>query len=54
MLAVLYADDISVLVFTKNLKDLQTKIDSTLHHTCEWFLFNGLTLTFIRRTEYSI
>ena len=29
---VIYADDTSVLVSAKNLKDLQTKIDSTLRH----------------------
>jgi len=33
-----------VFVSAKKLKDLQTKIDSTLHHISEWFLFNGLTL----------
>ena len=41
---VVYVGDTSVLVYTKNLKDLQTKIDCTLHRISEWFLFNGLTL----------
>jgi len=41
---VIYADDTSVLVSAKNLKDLQTKTDCTLHHISEWFLFSGLTL----------
>jgi hypothetical protein len=41
---VIYADDTSVLVTAKNLKDLQTKVDSTLHHITDWFSFNGLTL----------
>jgi len=41
---VIFAGDTSVLVSAKNLKDLQTKIDSTLHHISEWCLFNGLTL----------
>jgi len=41
---VVYVDDTNVLVSAKNLKDLQTKIDSTLHRISEWFLFNGLTL----------
>jgi hypothetical protein len=41
---VIYADNTSVLVTAKNLKDLQTKVDSILHHITEWFSFNGLTL----------
>ena len=41
---VTYADDTSVLVFANNLKDLQTKIDSTLHYISDWFSFSGLTL----------
>jgi len=41
---VIYADDKSVLVSANNLKDLQTKIDSTLHYISDWFSFNGLTL----------
>jgi hypothetical protein len=41
---VIYADDTSVLVTAKNLKDLQTKVDITLHHITDWFSFNGLTL----------
>ena len=35
--AVIYADDTRVLVSAKNLNDLQTKIDSTLHHI--WMVF---------------
>ena len=38
---VICADDTNVLVSAKNLKDLKTKIDSTLHYISEWFLFNG-------------
>ena len=41
---VIYADDTSVLVSANNLKDLQTKIDSTLYHISDWFSFTGLTL----------
>jgi len=41
---VIYADDTSVLVSANNLKDLQTKIDSTLHYISDWFSFNGLIL----------
>jgi len=41
---VIYADHTSVLVSANDLKDLQTKIDSTLHYICDWFPFNGLTL----------
>jgi hypothetical protein len=41
---VIYADDTNVLVSANNLKDLQTKIDSTLHYISDWFLFNGLIL----------
>jgi len=42
--SVIYADDTSVLVSANNLKDLETKIDSTLHYISDWFSFNGLTL----------
>ena len=41
---VIYADDTSVLVSANNLKDVQTKSYSTLHHISDWFSFNGLTL----------
>ena len=41
---VIYVDDTSVLVSANNLKDLQTKIDSTLYYISDWFSFNGLTL----------
>jgi hypothetical protein len=41
---VIYADDTSVLVTAKNLKDLQTKVDITIHYITDWFSFNGLTL----------
>jgi len=41
---VTYADDTSVLVSANNLKDLQTKIDSTLYYISGWVSFNGLTL----------
>jgi len=41
---VIYADNTSVLFSTKKLKNLQSKIDSTLHYISEWFLFSGLTL----------
>jgi len=37
-------NNFSLLVSNKNLKDLQTKIESTRHHISEWFLFSGLTL----------
>jgi hypothetical protein len=33
-----------VLVTTKNLKDLQIKVNSTLYHISDWFSSNGLTL----------
>jgi hypothetical protein len=33
-----------VLVTAKNLKDLQTKVNSTLKYISDWFSFNGLTL----------
>jgi len=41
---VIYADNTNVLVSVNNLKDLQTKIDSTLHYISDWFSFNGLIL----------
>jgi len=41
---VIYADDTIVLVSASNLKDLQTKIDSTLDYISDWFSFNGLIL----------
>ena len=41
---VIYADDTSVLVSAKNLEDLKSKFDFTLHHISDWFPFNGLTL----------
>ena len=40
---VIYADDTSVLVSTKNLDDLKSKVDATLHHMTDQFSFNGLT-----------
>jgi len=41
---VIYVDNTSVLVSANNLKDLQTKIDTTLCYISNWFSFNGLTL----------
>ena len=41
---VIYADETSVLVSANNLKDLQTKIGSTLYYISGWVSFNGLTL----------
>jgi hypothetical protein len=41
---VIYADDTSVLVTAKNLKDLQIKVISTLYHISDWFSSNGLIL----------
>jgi len=41
---VIYANDTSVSVSSNNLKDLQTKTDSTLYHISDSFSFNGLTL----------
>jgi len=34
---VIYADDTSVLVSAKNLEDLKSKFDFTLHHISDWF-----------------
>ena len=33
-----------MLFSAKNLEDLKSKVDSTLHHIVDWFSFNGLTL----------
>ena len=41
---VIYADDMSVLVSAKNLEDLRSKFDFTLHHVSHWFSINVLTL----------
>jgi hypothetical protein len=41
---VIYADDTSILVTAKNLKDLQIKVSSTLNHVSNWFSSNELTL----------
>jgi hypothetical protein len=41
---VIYADDTSILVTAKNLKDLQIKVSSTLNHVSNGFSSNGLTL----------
>jgi len=41
---IIYADDTSVLVSAKNLENLKSKFDFTLHHISDWFSFNGLTL----------
>jgi hypothetical protein len=41
---VIYADDTSILVTAKNLKDLQIKVRSTLNHVSNWFSSKGLTL----------
>jgi len=41
---VTYADDTSVLASANGLKELQTKIDSTLYYISDWFPFNRLTL----------
>jgi len=41
---VICADDTSVLVSAKNLEDLKSKVDFTLHYITDWFSFNGLTL----------